>query len=139
MGWGGVGWGGEGGGGAHPAGAGPAVRTGCMCVKFYKHCFPGVNRLSRYVFARAVRDKSWASLRPVLEEMLTRDPGFEGVSVLYSDSESALSRQNVEELKESVPRVRRVVRLSPRVGKAYQVRCLLPVCVCVCVCLCLCV
>ena len=53
--------------------------------------------------------------------MLTNDPGFQAVSILFSDSESALSRDNVEELKERVPRLRKVVRFSSKEGKAYQV------------------
>ena len=53
--------------------------------------------------------------------MLTNDPGFQAVSILFSDSESALIRDNVEELKERVPRLRKVVRFSPKEGKAYQV------------------
>ena len=81
----------------------------------------GVNRLSSTVFVRAIKDKSWNSLRPVILEMLNApEPnGFEGVEVLYSDGESALSEENVRQLKTLVPRLRKVVRFKPQQGKAF--------------------
>lgn len=81
----------------------------------------GVNRLSRYVFVRILRDKSFDSLSTAIISMLTQDPGFAAVSVLYSDGESALSRANTAQLQQSVPRLRRIVRYGPKQGKAYQV------------------
>ena len=68
---------------------------------------------------RAIKDKSWKSLGPVIVEMLTNDPAFEGVEVLYSDGESALSEENVRQLKTQVPRLRKVVRFKPQQGKAF--------------------
>ena len=78
-----------------------------------------MNRLSSAVFVRAIKDKSWNSLRPVILEMLQEPNGFEGVEVLYSDGESALSDENVRQLKTQVPRLRKVVRFKPQQGKAY--------------------
>ena len=43
------------------------------------------------------------------------------VTVLHSDEEAAFSRANVAQLKQQVPRLRRVIRYNPRAGKAYQV------------------
>jgi len=74
----------------------------------------GANRLSGYVFVRPLKDKSWTSLRPILVEMLTQDPGFARVDVLYSDGESALSDENVRQLQGLVPRLRKVVRYKPQ-------------------------
>ena len=43
------------------------------------------------------------------------------VTVLHSDQEAALSSANMAQLKQRVPRLRRVIRYNPRAGKAYQV------------------
>ena len=60
-----------------------------------------------------LKDKSFDSLKPVIVEMLTQDPGFAAVDVLHSDGESALSSDNVAHLKVLVPRLRKVVRYLP--------------------------
>lgn len=46
--------------------------------------------------------------------MLTQDPGFARVDVLYSDGESALSDENVRQLQGLVPRLRKVIRYKPQ-------------------------
>ena len=67
-----------------------------------------------------MKDKSWSSLKPVLVEMLTQDPGFRAVTTLFSDKESALSRDNVAQLRVLVPRLKRVIRFHPSQGKAFM-------------------
>ena len=60
-----------------------------------------------------IPNKSWASIAPALQRMLS-SPGFERVTRLVSDKESALSPKNVASI---LPRVK-LIRLHP--AKAYR-------------------